>query len=147
MKINYQNYLNKHLINVFIDVLKYFELNGIQENHHLYVTFDTQNSKVKIPKFLKDKYPHEMTIVIQYEYWDLKVKTKSFSLCLSFNGIKTNLDIPFNSVKSFADPHANFGLKITNKDNQSTSNNKKKKLDKKIIKQQDNVIQFKKKLR
>ena len=88
MKIDYQKYLNRNLINVFIDVLKDFELNGTREGHHLYITFDTQHNKVNIPKFLKDKYPKEMTIIIQYEYWNLKVKKESFSINLSFNETK-----------------------------------------------------------
>ena len=125
MKINYEKYLRKNLINCFIDILKNFELNGIQDGHHLYITFDTQNSKVKIPKFLKSKYSKEMTIVIQYEFWDLIIKKKFFSICLSFNGVKTNLEIPFDSIKSFADPYANFGLKLID---ENIINEKTKKL-------------------
>tara|TARA_Y100001970_G_scaffold243710_1_gene309203 strand:+ start:3895 stop:4335 length:441 start_codon:yes stop_codon:yes gene_type:complete len=145
MKINYEKYLRKNLINCFIDILKNFELNGIQDGHHLYITFDTQNSKVKIPKFLKSKYSKEMTIVIQYEFWDLIIKKKFFSICLSFNGVKTNLEIPFDSIKSFADPYANFGLKLID---ENIINEKTKKLikkeNKKTSNEKSNVIQFKK---
>ena len=146
MKIDYQKYLKKNLINVFVDVLKDIELNGIQGGSQLYITFNTQHDRVKIPHFLKDKYPQEMTIVIQYEYWNFKVKKKSFSVCLSFNNSKVDLDIAFDSVKSFADPYANFGLKLIDTANIAYKKNKKsiKKNDKGLSKNIDNVLQFKK---
>ena len=146
MQINYNEILKKNMINVFKDVLLNIETNGLQENHHLYITFNTQNSKVKMPIWLKEKYTIEMTIVIQYEYWNFKIKKNSFNIGLSFNAIKTNLEIPFDSVISFADPYANFGLRLI-------QNNKKEKIEKsksknitkkKINKQiQDNIIEFK----
>ncbi len=142
MKINYQKHLNKNLINVFKDVIKDFERTSINENHHLYVTFDTNNKKVKIPKFLKEKYPKEMTIVIQYEYWNLKVKKNSFSISLSFNNSMIDLDVPFDCIKSFVDPYANFGLKL----NSDTQDIKTKKQNVIRSDQKNNVIKFKKKL-
>ena len=142
MKINYQKHLNKNLINVFKDVLKDFEIIGSQEGHHLYITFDTSNKKVKIPKFLKEKYPKEMTIVIQYEYWNLKVKKNSFSISLSFNNSMVDLDVPYDCIKSFVDPYANFGLKLNN-DEQDI---KTKKQNVTSSDKKNNVIKFKKKL-
>ena len=70
------------------------------------------NKKVIIPQWLLDKFPSEMTIVIQYEYWNYEVTNDHFKITLSFNDIKTDLIIPFSSVISFADPYANFGLKL-----------------------------------
>ncbi len=142
MKIDYQKHLNKNLINVFKDVIKDFEKIGVREGHHLYVTFDTNNRKVKIPKFLKDKYPKEMTIVIQYEYWNLKVKKNSFSISLSFNNSTVDLDVPYDCIKSFVDPYANFGLKLNN-DEQDI---KTKKQNVTSSDKKNNVIKFKKKL-
>ena len=78
MKINYLEILKKNMINVLKDVLKGIETNGLQEGHHLYVTFDTENKKNIIPVWLKDKHSREMTIVIQHEYWNFKVKKKLF---------------------------------------------------------------------
>ena len=112
MKINYTAILNKNMINAFKDVLLDIKKNGLQENHHLYITFQTNNSKVRIPKWLKDKYVNEMTIVIQYEYWNFEIKKDSFTIGLSFEDIKSDLEIPFFSVISFADPYANFGLRL-----------------------------------
>ena len=72
--INYQKILNKNLLNVFIDILKNIEKNGLDgSNNHLYITFKTNNSKNIIPDWLLMKYPNEMTIVIQHEYYHLSV--------------------------------------------------------------------------
>ena len=146
MQINYNEILKKNMINVFKDVLLNIETNGLQENHHLYITFNTQNSKVKIPIWLKEKYTMEMTIVIQYEYWNFKIKKNSFNIGLSFNDIKTDLEIPFDSVISFADPYANFGLRLiqnTKKEKIEKSKSKtmtKRKVTKKI---EENILEFK----
>ena len=142
MKINYSKILQKNMINVFKDVLKEIELNGLQENNHLYVSFNTKTIKSGLPNWLKEKYPNEMTIVIQYEYWNFKIKKNSFNIGLSFNDIKTDLNIPYTSVISFADPHANFGLKLI-QDTDKVISNKSNKSTKKKSNEINNVIDFK----
>ena len=143
MKINYTKILRKNMINVFKDVLLEIEKNGLSEGHHLYITFNTKDPKINIPEWLKKKYLNEMTIVIQYEYWNFKVKKNSFNIDLSFNNIKTELNIHFDSIISFADPHVNFGLKLNNNKNKENLVKEKINLNKKNnIK--DNVIDFKK---
>jgi hypothetical protein len=92
----------------------------------------------RLPKWLKQKYTQEMTIIIQYEYYDLEINKNDFSITLSFGDIKTNLKINYSAIISFADPSANFGLilqksNIRNKENKKLENNKSKK---------DNVINF-----
>ena len=142
MKINYQQILKKNMINVLKDVLKVIENDNLIEGHHLYITFNTENKKVILPKWLKKKHPKEMTIVLQYEYSNLKVLEEKFEILLSFNDIKVNLSIPFISIISFADPFANFGLKIINENNLTTLRQKKGKTNNKINKKKDNVIDF-----
>tara|TARA_B110000008_G_C16839836_1_gene512182 strand:- start:519 stop:983 length:465 start_codon:yes stop_codon:yes gene_type:complete len=146
MKINYNKILNENMINVFKDVLTHIKKNGLQENHHLYITFDTNNSKINMPKWLKEKHIDQMTIVLQYEYWNFKVYKNSFNIGLSFNDIKTDLEIPFSSIISFADPYANFGLKLNNKTDNQDNNVSKKQINKRLKKgnKKDNVIDFKK---
>ena len=147
MKIDYHKILNNNMINIFKDVLKYIEKNGLHEGHHLYITFNTRNIDTKIPDWLKEKYPKEMTIVIQYEFWNFRVKKNSFNIGLSFNNIKTDLNIPFHSVISFADPYANFGLRLIQDEKEKSKKikTKSKTKKKKIIKQNiDNIIDFKK---
>jgi hypothetical protein len=108
--INYQDILNQSLLKVFINILKEVEKKGLGDNNHLYITFETNNEKTRVPKWLQDKYPNEMTIVIQNEYYYLSVNKNDFNIGLSFNNIKTDLNISFESVISFADPSVNFGL-------------------------------------
>ena len=110
--IDYQKILNQNLLNVLKDILIEIKNNGLSNKNHLYVTFLTNHEMVVIPKWLKDKYPEEMTIIIQYEYYDLTINKNSFSITLSFNDIKSKLKIGYDSIISFADPSANFGLKL-----------------------------------
>ena len=112
MEINYNKLFNKNLVNFFRDLLKKIEIDGLQDGNHLYINFDTNNPEVKMPTWLKVKHHSEMTIVIQYEYWNFKVKKNSFMIDLSFDDIKAHLDIPFDSVISFIDPFAKFGLAL-----------------------------------
>ena len=114
MKINYSQILKKNMLNVLRDVLKEIEKNGLLGGHYLYITYKTNAKNVTIPVWLKKKYPEKMTIIIQYEYSNLKVFEKRFEILLSFNNAKIDLSIPYKSVISFADPFANFGLKLNN---------------------------------
>ena len=147
MKINYSQILKKNMLNVFRDVLKNIEVNDLQEGHHLYITFQTDVKKVVIPDWLKAKHPKEMTIIIQYEYWNFKVKNDSFNIGLSFNDIKADITVPFDAVISFADPYANFGLKLINEEINKKLSDKKPKRKKTVIKKnkdKDNIIEFQK---
>ena len=108
--IEYQKILSKNMINVLKDILINISNNGFSNNNHLYITFLTNQKNNRLPNWIKQKYPEEMTIVLQYEYYNLEVNKNNFSITLSFNNIKTNLIIDFSSVISFADPSANFGL-------------------------------------
>ena len=134
------------MINVLKDVLTNIKNNGLQEGHHLYITFKTNDKKVIIPQWLLDKFPSEMTIVIQYEYWNYNVTNDHFKITLSFNDIKTDLIVPFSSVISFADPYANFGLKlIQDKVTDDKKTNKTKpKLKKTKYSKKDNIIELNK---
>lgn len=142
--IQYQKILNKNLLNVFIEILKEIEKKGLDSKNHLYVTFATNNPKTSVPDWLLQKYPSEMTIVIQYEYYHLSVNKKNFNIGLSFNNKKCDLIIPFDSIISFADPSSNFGLnyqfnKTTVEDYKKTLVEKKKSVKKK---KSSNVINF-----
>jgi len=142
--IQYQKILNKNLLNVFIEILKEIEKKGLDSKNHLYVTFATNNPKTSVPDWLLQKYPSEMTIVIQYEYYHLSVNKKNFNIGLSFNNKKCDLIISFDSIISFADPSSNFGLnyqfnKTTVEDYKKTLVEKKKSVKKK---KSSNVINF-----
>ena len=142
--IQYQKILNKNLLNVFIEILKEVEKKGLDGKNHLYVTFATNNSKTLVPYWLLQKYPNEMTIVIQHEYYNLLINKKNFKIGLSFNNRKCDLTISFDSVISFADPSSNFGLNY--QFNKTIDANDKKALvkKKKSVKKNNssNVINF-----
>lgn len=80
--------------------------------HHFYITFKTQAPGVEIPQRLIERFPDEMTIVVQHRFWDLQVDENRFSIGLSFNQIPSTLVIPFSAVTGFADPAVNFELRF-----------------------------------
>ena len=146
MKINYSKILKKNMINFLKDVLINIKKNGLQEGHHLYITFKTNDKEVTIPQWLLDKFPSKMTIVIQHEYWNYDVANDHFKISLSFNDIKTDLIVPFSAVISFADPYANFGIKlIQDKAIGKKSKNKMKQKSKTTeYSKKDNIIELNK---
>ncbi|MBL6597293.1 MAG: hypothetical protein ISP41_00255 [Alphaproteobacteria bacterium] len=85
---------------------------GLPGNHHFYITFKTRHPEVDVPVYLTEKYPDEMTIVLQYQFWDLEVREENFEVMLSFNDKRERLFIPFAALTGFADPSVKFGLQF-----------------------------------
>jgi hypothetical protein len=85
---------------------------GLPGEHHFYITFRTRMPGVAIPKHLAERFPEEMTIVIQNRFWDLKVEEDGFSVGLSFSGVPATLRVPFAAVTDFVDPAVDFSLKF-----------------------------------
>lgn len=83
---------------------------GLPGKHHFYITFKTQARGVAIAERLLERYPDEMTIVLEHQFWDLKVGAADFEVSLKFSGVPERLTIPFRAVTRFVDPHARFGL-------------------------------------
>ncbi|HWH22482.1 MAG TPA: ClpXP protease specificity-enhancing factor SspB [Allosphingosinicella sp.] len=81
-------------------------------DHHFYITFKTGAAGVDIPRHLSERFPDEMTIVIQNRFWDLKVADKGFEVGLSFNQTPAKLVIPFSAITGFVDPAVNFALQF-----------------------------------
>ena len=78
--------------------------------HHFYITFQTRAPGVAIPRHLMERFPEEMTIVIQHRFWDLKVEDEAFIVGLSFGGVPATLHVPFAAVTAFHDPAVEFSL-------------------------------------
>ena len=92
-------------------VLREVETTGnLPGEHHFYITFKTRMPGVSIPKHLLERFPDEMTIVIQHRFWDLKVEEDNFTVGLSFGGVPATLHVPFNAVTQFHDPAVEFAL-------------------------------------
>ena len=80
--------------------------------HHFYITFKTGAPGVSIPDHLHERFPDEMTIVLQNKFWDLGVDEEGFTVGLSFNQIPAKLEIPFAAITAFVDPAVDFGLQF-----------------------------------
>jgi len=80
--------------------------------HHFYITFKTGAQGVDIPDHLRERFPDEMTIVLQNKFWDLEVDDTSFSVGLSFNQVPAKLFVPFSAITAFVDPAVDFGLQF-----------------------------------
>jgi len=91
------------------EVIEEGELPG---DHHFYITFMTDFTGVKIPAYLRDRYPGEMTIVLQYQFYDLSVDDEKMGVTLSFNNVPERLEIPLAAITIFADPSVNFALQF-----------------------------------
>ncbi|MGC1269214.1 MAG: ClpXP protease specificity-enhancing factor SspB [Croceibacterium sp.] len=81
-------------------------------NHHFYITFKTGAAGVNIPQHLRERFPDEMTVVLQNKFWDLFVDEEGFSVGLTFNQIPAKLVIPFAAITAFVDPAVDFGLQF-----------------------------------
>ena len=110
--IGYQALTDQALRGVVRDALRRIEKSGLIGAHHFYLTFKTHADGVEIPDFLKEQYPDEMTIIIQHQYWALKVKEDYFEVTLTFKKLPAPLHIPFNALTAFFDPGVQFGLQF-----------------------------------
>ena len=91
-------------------------MGGLPGDHHFYITFKTQASGVDIPRSLVERFPDEMTIVLQNKFWDLKVGDGGFEVSLTFNQIAARLSIPYGAITAFVDPAVNFALQFQAQD-------------------------------
>jgi hypothetical protein len=110
--LDYGRLVERALRTVVRDALEVVARRGLPGRHHLYITFRTDHPGVVIDDGLRARYPTDMTIVLQHEFWDLEVAPDRFALGLSFGGVPHRLEIPFEAVTVFADPSVEFGLQF-----------------------------------
>ena len=110
--IDFPGLIDHAMRDVVRKALMIVEKNGLPGEHHFFISFKTDFPGVKISKTLRDKHTHEMTIVLQHQFWDMKVDEEKFSITLSFNNIPEHLTIPFQAMTAFADPSVKFGLQF-----------------------------------
>ncbi len=108
--IQYDTMVQMALLSVVRDVLQNTADEGLPGDHHFYITFSTNHPKTSIPSYLKERYPEEMTIVVQNQFSNLVVDESHFEISLSFNSKLEHLYIPFLSLEGFFDPSVDFGL-------------------------------------
>lgn len=85
---------------------------GLTGDHHFYISFDTHGDGVRLSERLRAQYPQEMTIILQHQFWDLKVTDDAFEVGLSFGGVPEKLSVPFEAINGFFDPSVQFGLQF-----------------------------------
>ncbi len=112
--IPYDEIVQEALRAVVARVLGQIERGGseLPGNHHFYITFKTGAAGVSIPPHLRERFPDEMTIVLQNKFWDLEVGEELFSVGLSFNKVPAKLTVPFAAITAFVDPAVDFGLQF-----------------------------------
>lgn len=103
---------------VLLDVAK----NGLPGEHHFFISFRTDHPDVRMSQRLREKHPGEMTIVLQYQFWDLGVSDVGMEVGLSFNGIAEKLVIPYEAMTGFFDPSVQFGLRFETVDEAGNEN-------------------------
>src|SRR6185312_10619754 len=109
---HYETMIDRALRGVVREALERAAREGLRGAHHFYIGFATDMKGVSIPDSLRARYPQEMTIVLQHQFWDLDVGKDGFSITLSFQKQLERLTIPFVAVRSFADPSVNFALEF-----------------------------------
>ena len=97
---------------VMVRALRQVAERGLPGDHHFYITFRTDHPGAVLSDDLRARYPQEITIVLQHQFWDLKVGETGFSVSLSFNQVPQTLQVPFDAVTAFVDPSVKFGLQF-----------------------------------
>ena len=111
-KIDYPAILQDALRDAVRRVLEQVAEHGLPGEHHLYIGFRTSFPGVEVPRFLRQQFPEEVTIILQHQFWGLDVTPEDFSVLLAFGGSKQRIVVPFAALTAFADPSANFGLRF-----------------------------------
>lgn len=110
--IDYGNLMHQAMRGLIKTVLKGVQENGLPGAHHFFITFDTQHPEVKIADWLQQRYPDEMTVVMQHWYDNLEVTDEGFSVTLNFGDSPEPIYIPYDAIKTFVDPSVEFGLRF-----------------------------------
>ena len=111
-EIDYGGMMHRAMQGLIADVLHGVAQDGLPGEHHFFITFDTRDEGVEMADWLRERYPEEMTIVIQHWFDNLKVTHEGFWITLNFGNSPEPLYIPFDSVRTFVDPSVEFGLRF-----------------------------------
>lgn len=110
--IEYGNLMHRALRRLIQEVLEDVRDNGLPGEHHFFITFDTRHPGVNIADWLMDRYPSDMTVVMQHWFDNLEITDDGFSVTLNFGDAPEPLYIPFEAIKTFVDPSVEFGLRF-----------------------------------
>jgi hypothetical protein len=110
--LDYERLVDGALKGVVRDALALAARRGLPGAHHFYVTFKTTHPGVEVSDALHGRYPDEMTIVLQHQFWGLEAGEDFFEVTLSFSGVSERLVVPYAALTSFVDPSVKFGLQF-----------------------------------
>lgn len=110
--IDYASLMHRAMRGLIQNVLNGIAKDGLPGDHHFFITFDTMHPDVEIADWLSDRYPGEMTVVIQHWFDDLNVTDEGFTITLNFGDNPETLYIPYDSIQTFVDPSVEFGLRF-----------------------------------
>lgn len=110
--IDYGNLMHRAMRGLIEEVLRGVERDGLPGDHHFFITFDTRHPEARLADWLRDRYPEEMTVVMQHWFEDLRVDRAGFSVTLNFGDAPEPLYIPFDAIRTFVDPSVEFGLRF-----------------------------------
>jgi hypothetical protein len=115
-RFHYDALVDDALRSVVRRVLTQVAEKGLPGSHHFYISFRSNDAGVELPEYLRAKYPEEMTIVLQHQYWDLILGPDHFEVTVSFNKQQERIRVPFAALSAFVDPSVRFGLQFDRKD-------------------------------
>lgn len=114
--IDYGNLMHRAMRGLIQNVLTDVARNGLPGQHHFFITFDTMHPDVEIADWLSDRYPEEMTIVMQHWFENLDVTEEGFAVTLNFGDAPEPLYVPYEAIRTFVDPSVEFGLRFETQD-------------------------------
>ncbi|WP_242494288.1 ClpXP protease specificity-enhancing factor SspB [Loktanella sp. IMCC34160] len=114
--IDYGSLMHRAMRGLIQEVLERVQREGLPGNHHFFITFDTLHPDVELADWLSDRYPGDMTIVIQHWFDKLEVTDDGFAITLNFGNQPEPLYVPFDAIKTFVDPSVEFGLRFESQD-------------------------------
>lgn len=114
--IDYGNLMHRAMRGLIQEVLQDVSDHGLPGNHHFFITFDTRHPDAQLADWLRERYPEDMTVVMQHWYDKLDVTDDGFSVTLNFGDSPEPLYVPYDAIKTFVDPSVEFGLRFENQD-------------------------------
>ena len=126
--IDYGNLMHQAMRGLIKTVLQDVAQNGLPGAHHFFITFDTHHPDAELADWLSDRYPDEMTVVMQHWYDNLEVGEDGFAITLNFGDAPEPLFIPYDAIKTFVDPSVEFGLRFESADDEDDEDEDDKRL-------------------